>query len=290
MYKLSEAAYTVMGLEGFRIPFDLCIEAEAFGCTLKAGDKDTTPSIVSHPMKFDMPSDMDSFFEKGRFPVIFQAITELSKKYNRRLPIYGGIVGPTTLSGHLFNTNNIMRLIIRDPEKVQSILLSVAEFSSYYANRLIEKGSNVILIIDPTASGNMISHRQFEKYVIPAYKILRRNINVPIILHICGDTNNILEIIAAETGFEAFSFEGPTVDVKYAKNIVGDRIALAGNIPIDLMLSGTPSEIKRKVYQAIEDGINIIMTSCGIPIYSPMENVKAMVDAVNEYNENEYSV
>lgn len=285
MFRLAEAAYTVIGLEGFRIPFDLCVEAEAFGCILKPGDRETPPSVIEPAAHFEIPSDIESIFKRGRFSVVFKALSELNKRYDKLLPIYSGIVGPMTLSGHLFSPNNILRLMIKDPEKALSIILSVAEFSSYYANRLIKEGANVILIIDPTASGSMISPRHFEKFIMPAYKKLREKIQAPIILHICGDTNMMLGLIA-ETGFEAFSFEGPTVQVKTAKEIIGDRMALAGNIPINLMLSGKPSEIKEQVYQALKDGINIIMTACGIPIRSPMENVKAMVEAVKEFNKN----
>jgi MtaA/CmuA family methyltransferase len=284
MYKLAEAAYSVMGLEGFRVPFDLCIEAEAFGCVLKPGDAQSPPSIIGPATHFKFPQDIEATFEKGRFPVIFKALSELRRKYDKLLPIYGGVVGPMTLAGHLYDTNNILKLMIKDPEKVLPIFLSIAEFSSHYANRLIKEGANVIFIIDPTASGSMISPKHFEKFIMPAYQILREKIRDPIILHICGDTNMLLSLIA-DTGFEAFTFEGPTVTVKKAKEIIGDRMALAGNIPIDLMLLGKPSEIKKQVFEAIRDGIDIVMTACGIPIHSPMENVKAMVEAVKDFNE-----
>jgi MtaA/CmuA family methyltransferase len=285
MFKLSEAAYTIMGLEGFRVPFDLCVEAEALGCVIRPGNEESTPSIRKPAGGFKMPQDLEGTFKKGRFPVVFKAVSELRKKYDNSLPIYGGVVGPLTLAGHLYGLDNILRLMIKEADKALSILLSVAEFSSYYSIRFIEEGANVIFIIDPSASGDMISPRHFEKFVLPAYQILRKRIRNPIILHICGDTNMLLPLIA-NTGFEAFSFEGPTVKVKRAKEVIGDRVALGGNIPVNLMLLGKPREIRNHVFGALRDGIDIVMTGCGIPIRSPMENVKAMVEAVMEFNKN----
>ena len=175
--------------------------------------------------------------------------------------------------------------MIKDPEKVLSILLSVSEFSSNYANRLIKEGANVIFLIDPAASGNMISPKHFETFLMPAYRALRERIKEPIVLHICGDTNMVLSLIA-DTCFEAFSFEGPKVQVAKARKVIGNRMALGGNIPIDLMLLGNPKEIRQQVFNTLHEGVNIVMTSCGIPIHSPMENVKAMVKAVKDFNDN----
>jgi len=283
MYKLAEAAYSVMGLEGFRVPFDLCIEAEAFGCVLKPGDDQSPPSVTEPVPDLLFPQNHDQFLEKGRFPVVFKAVSELRKKYDKLMPIYGGIVGPITLGCHLYGPDKLLRLMIKDAQKASSILLSVADFSSCYANRLIKKGANVIFIIDPTASGSVVSPKHFERFLMPSYRILREKIAAPIVLHICGDTTMLLGLIA-DTGFEAFSFEGPTVKVTKVKEIIRDRMALGGNIPIDSILRGKPEEIKQQVFSALGDGIDIVMSACGIPIHSPMENVKAMVGAVKEFN------
>ena len=284
MSKLAEAAYTVMGLEGFRVPYDLCIEAEAFGCELKPGNSESPPSVIRPAENVFFPEDCGEIFKRGRFPVIFKALSELRSKYANRLPIYGGVVGPITLAGHLFGPNQILRLMIKDPERVSSIFSDVCTFSSCYANRMLEAGANVVFIIDPTASGDMISPRHFERFLLPAYRLLRKNITAPIILHICGDTSMHLRFIA-DSGFEGFSFDGAKVTAAQVAEVLRGRMTICGDIPVDLMLHGQPREIQAAAFKAMDHGVHIVMTSCGIPIHSPMANVTAMVEAVKAYNE-----
>ncbi|RLF05940.1 MAG: methylcobamide--CoM methyltransferase, partial [Thermoprotei archaeon] len=43
--RLAAAAWEIIGLEGFKVPFDLCVEAEALGATIDYGSLDRHPSV-----------------------------------------------------------------------------------------------------------------------------------------------------------------------------------------------------------------------------------------------------
>ncbi|MFH1933392.1 MAG: MtaA/CmuA family methyltransferase [Pseudomonadota bacterium] len=284
MARLSSFAFTSIGFQGIRIPFDLCVEAEAFGCKLRNGGKDAPPSVTKEAFEekdaFMVPEDI---FQKGRFQVVFEAIRILKDKFGDDVTIYTGIVGPLTLIGALYDATTVMRWAIKDPQRMDDNLERAAGFLSEYADRLFDAGGDVLSILDPTASGDLLSRKYFEKYVMPAYQRMREKIQGPISLHICGNTEGFLALLP-ETGFEAFSFEGPKVSVQTARQKMGDSMLLVGNIPTyDTLLFGTPERVREESLNALGDGLDLLAPACGVPIQTPTENLKAMVRAVEEF-------
>ena len=139
------------------------------------------------------------------------------------------------------------------------------------------------MLIDPTASGDLLSTSFFRRFLLPAYQKIREMVSLPIILHICGDTNHFLSTLP-ETGFEGFSFEGPTVKVKAAREAMGEKIALVGNISTtDTLLLGDPAKVEEEVKLAIQEGVDLVAPSCGIPLHAPLVNLRAMVEATEKY-------
>jgi uroporphyrinogen-III decarboxylase len=48
------------------------------------------------------------------------------------------------------------------------------------------------------------------------------------------------------------------------------------------LLQGTPEDVYRQARYAIESGVEIIGPECAIPLSTPLENLKAIVAAVQE--------
>ncbi len=286
MAMLSSCIYTSIGFQGIRLPFDLCIEAEAFGCKLRNGGKESPPSVIERAFEEKgtllVPEDI---FQRGRFKVVFEAVRILNDKFGNDVTIYTGMVGPLTLVGHLYDVSTVMRWAIKDPQRMDQNLEQVADFLVEYANRLFEAGGDVLSILDPSASGDLLSRQYFQRHILPIYKRMREKIQAPVILHICGNTVDFLELIP-QTGFEGFSFEGPKVLVKTVRESIGDKMLLVGNIPTyDILLFGTPDKVYEESIRALSDGVDMLAPACGIPVQTPTENLKAMVRAVEEFKE-----
>ena len=287
MARLSGFAFDFLGFQGVRVPFDLCVEAEAFGCKLRNGGKEAPPSITTNALgekdPFLVPKDI---FQKGRFQVVFEAIRILKDKFGDDVTIYTGLVGPLTLIGSLYDTSRVMRWPIREPARMDDNLECAVDFLVEYAQLLFEAGGDVLSILDPTASGDLLSKKYFQKHMVPFYRRMREKIHAPIALHICGDTEDFLELLP-QTGFEAFSFEGPKVSVRTARQKIGDEMLLIGNIPTyDTLLFATPETVHEASLRALEDGVDLLAPACGVPVQTPTENLKAMVRAVKEFKEN----
>ena len=231
MAKLSSLAFTSIGFQGIRVPFDLCVEAEAFGCKTRNGGSESPPSVTEKVFDeqdpFFSPEDI---FQKGRFQAVFEAIRILKDKFQNDVTIYTGMVGPLTLIGALYDATTVMRWPIKRPAWLDENLKGAADFLAQYAGLLFEAGGDVLSILDPTASGDLLSRKYFQKHLMPAYQRMREKIQGPISLHICGNTEGFLDLLP-QTGFEAFSFEGPKVSVQSARQKIGDTMLLVGNIP-----------------------------------------------------------
>ena len=212
--RLAETMYTMLHFQGVRSGFDVGIEAEALGAEINMGGRESNVYVTKHV--FETVEELtipENLFELGRFPVHFEALSILSRKYGNELPIYSLLMGPVTVMGHLFGVEKIMRWALKEPALFESTLDTVSDVVAGYGNRLLSTGADALSMADPTASGNLISPRIFKKFVVPNYRKLSEKIEGRVILHICGDTTPFLDTIP-DSGFCAFSFEGPAVRSK----------------------------------------------------------------------------
>jgi [methyl-Co(III) methanol-specific corrinoid protein]:coenzyme M methyltransferase len=284
MAKLAAAAYEFSGMLSLRIPFDVCVEAEAMGCEVKMGRADTPPSIMNPAFReFEQVSIPRDVQEKGRIQTVLKAARLLNEKYGDALPIFTMVVGPMTLLGFVVGIEKTLYALSTQPETLKGALDSVVQFNIDYANTFAEEGNGFLLISDPVASGDLVAAEHFVEHVIPCYQKIRNRVKARTILHICGNTNPLLRHLP-ESGFEAFSFHGPEVKVRDARKIIGDRMALVGNLPSGTILRyASPSVVRRRSAEALRDGIDILAPSCGFHPLTPLANMKAMVGAAEKF-------
>jgi len=100
-----------------------------------------------------------------------------------------------------------------------------------------------------------------------------------------GGYNSRLEIISdVPKGKVVWWFD--RTDMKRAKETVGQAACLAGNVPLDLLCTGTPDEVidycRELIDVAGRDGGFILSSGAGIQGSKP-ENIKAMIDFSKEY-------
>jgi uroporphyrinogen decarboxylase len=214
----------------------------------------------------------------------------LVKKTEAQYHVAGSLWGPFTMTGLLCGAENLMRNMYRKGDVIRQIL----DFTSTLFLRLVdhffvEKGVSFLSMGDPSASGDLISRKHFEEYVIPVYKKVFGELKkkkLRTCLHICGNIENRLDLLA-DAGADVLSLDYK-VSLKKAVAIVGTRIALAGNInPVETIQHGSPEEIIKAGRQCIADagdgGGYILMPGCDIPSATPIENVRAMVESARVY-------
>lgn len=170
------------------------------------------------------------------------------------------------------------------PKFVRAVMDMQAEAIIQRAEKLVTTGIDALYIGDPLASASLISPRHFERFCLPAYQKFCRHFNqdVLIYIHICGDSNAILEMLA-DTGVHVVEPLDPAggVSVADAKRRIGDKVALMGGLSTNTLCWGTPEEVRAEAIQKCREGGPhgyILAASCMVPPETPLENLHAMVD------------
>lgn len=196
--------------------------------------------------------------------------------------------GPFTLAGAFYGVEKLMRNIYRDKNAAKEVLEFTSELTYQYLVNFVKEGAEIVSTADPTASGDMISRKQFEEFSLPYLKKLTAKLHehgAKVVIHICGDTTNRLDLIP-EIGADFLSFDYK-VDVAKAKEILGPMMAFSGNMnPVAIMQNATPDGVRAACLDCIKKAGNtgyILMPGCDIPHGVPLENIKAMVETAHNY-------
>jgi uroporphyrinogen-III decarboxylase len=100
-----------------------------------------------------------------------------------------------------------------------------------------------------------------------------------------GDVASRLEIIVdIPPGKAIYGFE--RTDMFKAKEVLGDTVCLKGNVPLSMLVTGTPNEIKeycKKLIDVVGKGGGFIMDGSTTLDDAKPENVKAMFEVTKEY-------
>ena len=286
------AGYELLRYDGIYVGWESSFNlmAEAMGCKLRIVE-DANPSVAERLVK--SPRDLEGLRppdpeRDGRLPVYLKAVDLLKSKVEGRVPLFSYVPGPLTLSGVIYGTDNLMIDIIRDPDLIHDLNRLTAEASKEFAVAKVAHGIDVVVVADPTASTSLISPGMFKEFSLPYLMDVFRSIDeagaIPS-LHICGKTGPILEEMAG-AGARILEIDS-VVDLAEAKRRVGKRICLMGNVDTTTLLTGKPSDVELEVRSCIENaavgGGFILSSGCEVPLNTPIENVRAMIQATRKH-------
>lgn len=136
-------------------------------------------------------------------------------------------------------------------------------------------------------TGPLISPRMFRAMFKDTIRArvahLHQRYGIKVMKHCCGNINSLIEDFV-EIGYDAYQSIQPTagMDIGELKQRVGDRLTLWGGVAVELLMSGTPSEVRAEVRRAMElakpGGRFILGSSHSIAVGTRYDNFMAMVD------------
>ena len=260
---------------------------EAFGCKVRF--LETGPLVDPLPMTVTSMQDTDRLPSpdargEGRLPVILETVKGLSAYGGGDLPVLGLFEGPFTTTCRIIEPELIMRMVYKHRAILEALLDKVTGFLLTFGLALIENGANIIFLPEPTASASMISPSMFRQFVLPRLKNLTEKLTVPCILHICGDTSPTLDAMR-ESGAKVLSLD-QCMDLSDARAAVPQGV-LGGNVdPINSLFMGSEEQVVNDTLNCLRSagiGRFLLMSGCGVPPKTPLENVKIMIKTAKDY-------
>lgn len=281
MAELAAGGYELLGFDSVMPEFSTTHEAEALGCVVDWGSPTMMPDAKTHPMKevedIQIPGNL---LEKPSIKVVLEALELLRKDYGNYVGIIGKVFGPWTLSYHLAGVQEFLLWTLVDPDKVRRFLDCLKEVTITFAKAQLQAGADVVVIADH-ATGDLVSPKTYQDFLLPIHKEINQRIGGPTILHLCGNSSDRLRLFV-EAGFDAYHFEWQ-VDSKIAVKVINHEISLIGNISNrEALFRGTPEDVYKQARYSIEAGVDILAPECAIPLQTPLANLKAIVEAARE--------
>lgn len=271
--------------------------AEGFGCVSELPD-DETPHLAKPPLEhiseiYDLrvPDPLTD----GRMPVFLEATRRVREAVGDEVAIRTPGTGPFALASYFVGTQEFLievgmanaGLDGSDPDAIHHALDLAADALIAFGKACLDAGSDLLHCGDSLASCDVISPADYERWAFPyERKVIQawQDYGAKTLLHICGDSSKVLDLYA-ETGADVIEVDHK-VDLAYALEIVGDRSCVIGNVdPVTVLLQGTPERVRHAADACLETGAGggyLLGSGCVVPRLTPLENVRAMVDAARE--------
>jgi uroporphyrinogen decarboxylase len=254
------------------------------------------PEAVAHPLRGPIatiddaaaytPPDPDA-------PRRLEQLHGLVARYKGRRAICFHHRAAFMWSAYLLGLDHMLMNMLAEPECVELLMDKVLRCNMRIVQRAIRAGAEVIILGDDYAGnhGPMMSPDLFRRFVLPPLAKIIAMIHEEgalCIKHSDGNLYPLLDMIVS-AGPDGINPIEPVagMELKKVKQMVGDRVCVAGNIDCGQLLPhGTTEQVREAVRIAIADaapgGGYILTSSNSIHSSCNPQNFLAMIRACHE--------
>jgi uroporphyrinogen decarboxylase len=203
--------------------------------------------------------------------------------------------GPFTSAGNIAGVEKMCKWMLKKPDVVHRMMrLSIdyyLELAKFHKATYGTEGA-LAFYPEPTSSNQVISAKQFEEFALPYLTELHKAVlNMGyknIFVHICGEQNANLPVWAkipfGDPGILSFGHE---VDLEKAAEYFPGQV-IEGNLEPAIIQTRTPEEVYQATAEVVKKGMKlkngfIFSPGCELPPNAPVENIKAMGRAVDDF-------
>ena len=280
MCRMAAGALDILDFDAVRVPFCQTMEAEALGCAVSYKDFIPGNDVALYSLD-ERPSFPGDFLKRGRIPALLEALRSLKAHVGGRAVVMGGVTGPLTIARALLDSVPLLKASLKTPEKIIPFLEIGKRACLELSTALLRSGADLIVMEDMSASPDLLHPKTYKSIVNRYQKQVIEATEGPVVLHVCGNVALIAEELG-KTEAIALSIDRKA-DVRSMREKVPDTLPLIGGMETMALALSTPSEIRTMCVGALKEGIEILAPGCAIPANAPTENLRAMVQAAEEF-------
>ena len=198
-----------------------------------------------------------------------------------------------TLSWLLMGYENFCINLLLDPEFTRKVVDRVGIIQFDALNKVIDiPNVEAIWAVDDLAfgTGTIIDPDSFRKLIFPWYKKFASRCHEKGKLFFFHSDGLLWDVIAdlIDLGIDALHPIDPTcMDIREVKKRFGDKICIFGNVPNDMLMSGTREDISEYTKQLIKDlapgGGYCVASGNSVPEWADIDNYRAMLETTIKY-------
>ena len=222
---------------------------------------------------------------------VTDAVTAIRRELNGKVPLIGFSGSPWTLATYMIegqSSRDFARaktMLYTQPELMHQLLDKLALSVIDYLNAQIASGAQAVQIFDTW--GGVLSHGAYREFSLAYMEKIVKGLTkqsegrpVPVILFTKGGGQWLQAM--ADTGCHCLGLDW-TLNIGSARQLVGDRVALQGNMD-PAILRGSQAAIQKEVQTILQSygggSGHIFNLGHGITPDIDPDNVRVLVDAV----------
>jgi uroporphyrinogen decarboxylase len=283
----------VVWIPGFWVEYGMVAEPSAFGAKIRF-HSDRPPSIEPLINDFDFWAEeikpIDPH-EDGIMPLVLRLYEVLDERL-RADGLGVNMVaarGPMAVLAWLTGISPLMMEIAMNPDRVSKLLDVVTTSLIRWLQAQLDaiQGPEGILLLDDVVG--MVSKKHYEAVIHPHLRRIFDAFDGLIrIYHNDTPCAHLLESLA-DANFDVFNFSHK-IDIAEAKQKIGHRAALMGNVPpLEVAVRGTPEDVAQWGRDCLDkvaaQGGLILSVGGGVSPGTPPENIDALVDVVKQWKQ-----
>ena len=285
---MAESAIKSLEMFGFDaavVPYDMCTIPEALGLGVNIYENAEGILFPTIPKKWSSPDDVvipEDYLKRARMPVVDGAIKLLKEKIGKTHAIGTWILGPFTLAGQLVELDVLMKMAYKEKARVEVLLDKMVDLIIDLGRHYREIGADFVSLREMGTGADLLSPRMFKNMIQPRLRKIFEAWDSPKILHICGSTDLIIELMN-DCGAEAISVDHKNT-LSESRSKIGNDILLFGDYDgFNLPSKASSEEIDAAIKKCIDAGVDAVWPGCDIWPDVNAENMQAINNAIKEF-------
>ncbi len=254
----------------------------------------------AHPVRDEAAVERLQVPDMAQLRYVFDAVTSIRRALNGRVPLIGFAGSPWTLACYMVEGGGssdyrlVKTLLYSRPDLMHRILAVNADAVALYLNLQIEAGAQAVMLFD--SWGGVLADGAFQQFSLAySQRVLRQlkkehgGVRIPHLLFTKGGGLWLEEMAALQPDVLGLDW---TVNLGQARQRVGDRVALQGNLDPNVLFA-SPAQIRAEVARLLHSwgppgeagntgNGHIFNLGHGISQHTPPDHVGVLVEAVHE--------